>query len=56
MLLAGTAEMVALPYYLYNLLAHAVHLSNGKALSMTVFVTFVVVMATMWLMCWSKSE
>jgi uncharacterized membrane-anchored protein len=55
-LLAGTAEMVALPYYLYNLLSHALHLSNGKALSVTVLMTFVVVMATMWLMWRSKSE
>ena len=56
MLLAGTAEMVALPYYLYNLLVHALHLSNGKAFFMTTSMTFVVVMATMWLMWWSKSE
>ncbi|MCI5224705.1 MAG: hypothetical protein D3924_19060 [Candidatus Electrothrix sp. AR4] len=41
--LAMIAEAVALPYYLYNLLAHALHLDGGwkwcLALAVTVLVT-----------------
>lgn len=52
MVLAMLAEVVALPYYLYNLLAHALHLDEGwkwlAALSVTVLVTCTAVRNT-WL-------
>jgi hypothetical protein len=46
MILAVTAEMVALPYYLLNLLEH-IHLGKGLAVSVTCIVTVGIVAATL---------
>jgi hypothetical protein len=49
-LLTILAECVALPYYLYHLLAHAIHCEEKKALWVTGIVTAMVVTKTVWSM------
>ncbi|CAK8712765.1 hypothetical protein GCAAIG_02085 [Candidatus Electronema halotolerans] len=55
MLMAVTAEAVALPYYLHSLLAHALHFNNYVALAITGIVTVGVVTKTVLTMRGKKS-